>query len=159
MDQPHTTIEKVAQLASELVELTQEPHALTANPTNPNSTLYITTITNGIISAPSILTPTLAERTICEIPVGKSALDNTMGVRENMKKPKWKKRARQAATTSAISQTVLAFNMVPMITKDVEESVEDDEEPLTKRRNTGTKKADMNLRISTEAVEQLRWEL
>ena len=31
-----------------------------------------------------------------------------------------------------------------MITKDVEESVEEDEEPLTKRRNTGTKKADMN---------------
>ena len=69
MDQPHTTIEKVAQLASELVDLTQEPHALTANPTGSSSTLYITTTTNGIISATTILTPTLAERTICEIPV------------------------------------------------------------------------------------------
>ena len=62
-------------------------------------------------------------------------------------------------TTRTISQTVLALNGVPMITKDVEESVADNEEPLTKRRNTGTKKADMNLRISAEAAEQLRREL
>jgi hypothetical protein len=57
LDQPHTTTEKVAQLTIELVELTQVPHALTANPTSSSSTLYITTTTNGIISAPSILTP------------------------------------------------------------------------------------------------------
>ena len=57
LDQPHTTTEKVAQLTIELLELTQVPHALTANPTSSRSTLYITTTTNGIISAPSILTP------------------------------------------------------------------------------------------------------
>ena len=57
LDQPHTTTEKVAQLTIELLELTQVPHALTTNPTSSSSTLYITTTTNGIISAPSILTP------------------------------------------------------------------------------------------------------
>ncbi|GMY14067.1 hypothetical protein FCV25MIE_09306 [Fagus crenata] len=159
LDQPHTTIEKVAQLTNELVEPTQELHAQTANPTSPNSTIYITTTTNGITSAPSILTPTLVERTICEIPMGESALDNTIEVRETMKNPKWKKRARQAPSTSTISQTVLALNGVPMNTKDVEESVEDDEAPLTKRRNTRTKKDDINLRISAEAAAQLRREL
>jgi hypothetical protein len=142
-EQPHMTIERVAQLTSALGESVQEPQVNIAGSTSLDTILF---------------TPTLEELTTCEIVVKLPEPEKVSGAKAYNKITKWKKRARQTPTVID-SHTMSTISGSITTTTGCEESVEVIEEPLTKRRNTNTSKTDRSLQISAEAAEQPRREL
>ncbi|GMY11985.1 hypothetical protein FCV25MIE_07224 [Fagus crenata] len=158
LEQPHTTIEKVAQLTSALADQVQESHDNVEVSARSDTMIYITTTTNGVTSEPFAFTPTWDELLTCETAVVIPPSDNTSGVQASTRIPKWKKRACHTMASHTVPDNNTNSN-ISMCNSVIEEDGEDVEEPLTKKRNTGVRKNDMKLSISAEAAEQPRREL
>jgi hypothetical protein len=154
LEQPHTTIEKVAQLTSALADQVQESHDNVKVSARSDTMIYITTTTNGVTSEPFAFTPTRDELLTCETAMVIPPSDNTSGVRASTRIPKWKKRALHTMASHTIPDNNTNSNNISMCNSVIEEDGEDVEEPMTKKRNTGVRKNDMKLSISAEAAEQ-----
>jgi hypothetical protein len=144
--QLYTNLEMGAQTSNVLTDQTQVPQIAMVVPTSADITLDLPTITQGQFSEsiPIILTP--EETRACEIVTKAPGPVGTDGGRTNTKLPKWKKRACHVTTITDDLNNELLPN----------EGVKEEAKPLPKRRNYGTRKADMNPLISAEAAEQPR---